>query len=105
MSGNGPAADSSGNIYFATGNGTFDANSGSSPNNDYGDSIMKLAPPSGGTFAVLSYFTPDYQTILNSNDADQGSRRVLFLPDNATTNAGSKSYLVHARNYPNHYLG
>jgi hypothetical protein len=60
MSGNGPASDASGNIYFVTGNGTFDAN------NDYGDAILKLGPPSGGTFPVLSYFrsytllSPDY---------------------------------------------
>jgi len=99
MSGNGPAADSSGNIYFATGNGSFDANSGSSPNNDYGDSIMKLAPPSGGTFAVLSYFTPDNQASLNAGDTDQGSGGLLLLP---TVTAGS--YLVQAGKDGNIYL-
>jgi len=55
MSGNGPASDSGGNIYLAVGNGTFDANSTTAPNNDYGDAILKLGPPSGGTFPVLSY--------------------------------------------------
>ena len=47
----GLAADSTGNIYFVTGNGTFDANTGGS---DYGDSFVKINP--AGT--VLDYFTP-----------------------------------------------
>jgi hypothetical protein len=99
MSGSGPAADSSGNIYLATGNGTFDANNASAPNNDYGDSIVKLGLPAGNTFPVLSYFTPFNQASLEGGDVDQGSGGVLLLPD-----VTSGSYLVQAGKDGNIYL-
>jgi hypothetical protein len=96
MSGNGPAADSSGNIYLATGNGTFDANTGGP---DYGDSIIKLGPPNGGTFPIASYFTPLNQASLESSDGDQGSGGVLLLPT-----VGTKNYLVQAGKDGNIYV-
>jgi len=105
MSGSGPAADSSGNIFLATGNGTFDANSATAPNNDYGDSIVKLSPPNGGTFPVASYFrsfeelpSPDLAT-----DEDQGSGGVLLLPD-LQVNGTTKSDLVQAGKDGHMYL-
>ena len=58
MSGGGLAGDSNGNIFFATGNGTWNGTT------DYGDSIVKLGPPSGGDFPVLHYFTPYNQSSL-----------------------------------------
>jgi hypothetical protein len=78
MSGNGPAADSSGNIYFVTGNGTFDVNTGGTA---YGDAIVKVGPPSANTFPVLSYFSPNNQASLEAADADLGSGGLLLLPD------------------------
>lgn len=95
MSGDGPATDSSGNIYFATGNGTFDANQASAPNTDYGDSIVKVGPPSGGTFPVLSYFSPSNEMTLENGDIDLGSGGLVLLPD-VTVGGVSKSYLVQA---------
>jgi hypothetical protein len=77
QSGGGPAADSAG-IYFATGNGTFDANTGGT---DWGDTILKMSPPSGGTLRVLSSFTPFNQDVLSENDTDLGSGGVVLLPD------------------------
>ena len=73
QSGGGLASDASGNIYVTTGNGTLDAK-------DYGDSIVKLGPPSGGTFPVLDFFTPANQSSLDSADLDLGSSNVLLLP-------------------------
>jgi hypothetical protein len=98
MSGAGPAADSSGNIYLATGNGTFDAG-GAAPNNDYGDSVLKLGPPSGGTFPVLSYFTPKSQATLEAEDGDQGSGGALLFPT-----VGAHNYLAQAGKEGNLYV-
>ena len=69
------AADASGNIFLATGNGTFDASTGGS---DYGDSILKLSPDLGN---VESYFTPYNQGTLNAGDLDLGASSPLLLPD------------------------
>jgi hypothetical protein len=80
QSGCGPAADASGNIYFNTGNGPFDANTGGL---DYGDSIVKLN--SSGT--VLDYFTPYNQAALDASDADVGSSGLVLLPDQTGTYA------------------
>ena len=74
QAGGGIAADTSGNLYFASGNGTFDANSG---NSDYGDTALKISP--GGT--VVDYFTPYNQSTLELDDIDLGSAGVLLLPD------------------------
>jgi hypothetical protein len=89
MSGNGPAADGSGNIYLATGNGTFDVTNILGPTDDYGDSIVKLGPPSGGTFPILSYFRSfEQQPSPDAADVDQGSGGVLLLPGSVLAQAG-----------------
>jgi hypothetical protein len=76
MSGGAPAADSSNNLYFLTGNGSFDAGSGGS---NYGDSTVKLSTASGLT--VAGYFTPDNQLSLNANDSDHGAGGAAILID------------------------
>lgn len=75
----GLAADSSGNIFAMTGNGTFDASSGGS---DYGNSFLKLTP-SAGNFALSDFFTPFDVASLNSNDHDVGSSGPVLLPPQA----------------------
>lgn len=77
QSGGGPAADASGAIYFETGNGPFDADSGG---RDYGDSFVKLQAGSGG-LTVADYFTPFNQMVLRTNDIDLGSSGLVLLPD------------------------
>ncbi len=76
MSGGAPAADSSNNLYFLTGNGSFDANSGGL---SYGDSTVKLSTATG--LSVTDYFTPSNQSSLNSNDTDHGSGGAAILVD------------------------
>lgn len=76
MSGAAPAADAAGNIYLATGNGTFDVNTGGK---DYGDSAIKLSTSSG--LSVADYFTPSNQAALDRSDLDFGSGGVILLPD------------------------
>lgn len=75
QSGGGPAAESAGYIYFATGNGTFDVDSGGP---DVGDSIVKLTTQNG--LHRVDYFTPFNQACLEAADADLGSGGVLLLP-------------------------
>jgi len=82
QSGNGPVGDAAnGYIYFATGNGWFDADIGGV---DYGDTVMKLGT-TGNVLSVLDYFTPYDQDDLNYNDLDMGSGGCLLLPDQPTT--------------------
>ena len=76
-SGSGPAVDSSNDLYFGTGNGYFDVNTGGS---DYGDSILRVSA-NNGKFVVKDYFTPWDQGALDSWDWDVGSAGVLLLPD------------------------
>jgi disulfide oxidoreductase YuzD len=73
MSAGGLAADTGGNIYFATGNGSWNAT-------DKGDSVVKLGPPSGGTLPLLDYFTPYDQASLASADIDLSAGGVILLP-------------------------
>lgn len=75
QSGDGLAADNLGNIFFMTGNGTFDANTGGS---DYGMSYMKLSSTSG--LEVADYFTPYNAVQLSNDDQDLGSGGALLLP-------------------------
>jgi predicted RecA/RadA family phage recombinase len=75
MSGSGLAGDANGNIYAASGNGTF---SQGSPL-ELGDSIVKFN--FNGTLSVADYFTPFNQSSLNGGDTDLGSGGVLLLPD------------------------
>jgi hypothetical protein len=72
--GQGLVADSD-NIYFMTGNGTFD---GDSSGSDYGDSVVKVSASSG--LSVVDYFTPDNQSSLDAGDLDLGSGGPMFLP-------------------------
>jgi uncharacterized protein (TIGR03437 family) len=73
-----PAADSAGNIYLVSGNGTFDA-SGNGP--DLGESYVKLS--SVGGLSVLDYFTPFNYDALNAQDVDTGSAGVALIGDEA----------------------
>jgi hypothetical protein len=78
-SGGGPAVDANHNIYFSTGDGTFDVNQGGI---DYGDSVLKLSPIS---LSLLDYFTPNNQAALAANEEDLGSGGTLLLPDQSTS--------------------
>ncbi len=77
MSGGAPAIDSSNNLYVITGNGGFDATSVTAPNNDYGDSFLKLSTG----LAVSQYFTPSDQSNDQQHDADFGSGGAAILAD------------------------
>jgi hypothetical protein len=73
MSGGGPAADTAGNIYFATGNGSWNTT-------DRGDSVVRLGPPTAATLPVLDYFTTYNQISLTDADYDLSSGGLILLP-------------------------
>jgi len=77
----GPAADANGAIYYATGNGDFNGDSGGP---DFGDSVLRLSWSVGG-FTLVDYFTPFNQLTLDQTDKDQGSGGVILLPDQPGT--------------------
>jgi hypothetical protein len=76
QSGCGISADASGDLFFATGNGTFDATGGGA---DYGDSALRMS--TSGGLSVVDSFTPFDQADLDADDRDLGSGGLLLLPD------------------------
>jgi putative Ig domain-containing protein len=87
MSGGGPSFDNAGHLYVITGNGAFDATSGTAPNNDYGDSFLQLT----AALAVSSWFTPTDQAADYANDNDFGSGGSAMVLNQAV---GSPAHLV-----------
>jgi hypothetical protein len=92
------AADAQGDLYFETGNGTFDTTLGADGlpvNGSYGDSFLRLTVdpdsssgnqngnPNGFGLKVVDYFTPFNEQALNAVDLDLGSGAPLLLPDSA----------------------
>jgi len=95
MSGAGPAADSSGNIYALDANGTFDAtlNAQGFPNRgDFGNAFLKIST-SSKQLAVTDYFEMFNQSSENSTDDDLGSGGALVLPD-LTDSSGKARHLA-----------
>jgi len=79
QSGAGPSADAAGNVFAATGHGTFDA--GLSPffRKNFGQTLLKLQ--FSPDLAIMDTFTPYDQSSLTLNRNDLGSSGVLVLPD------------------------
>ena len=73
MSGGAPAADSSNDLYFLTGNGSYDGVT------NYGDSTIRLT--ASGGLHVKDHFTPYNQGSLSSNDQDHGAGGAAVLVD------------------------
>ena len=83
MSGDGPAADSAGNIYLLDGNGTFDdtLNSNDFPEHgDYGNGFIKIST-TGNSLNVADYFTMFNTDSESDADQDLGSGGEILLPD------------------------
>jgi hypothetical protein len=81
-----PAADTNGNIYIMTGNGSFDGTS------NYGESMIKL----NNSLSVQDYATPTNWAALNSGDQDFGSGGPVLLPTHYAVGMGKDGniYLV-----------
>jgi len=90
MSGQGPAIDRAGNIYFVTGDGS---NNGSS---DLGNSLVKLRLING-KFELEGWYAPPDQELLKNVDVDLGSSGVVLVPNSRLLLIGSKEgkmYLI-----------
>jgi hypothetical protein len=70
QSGNGPAADAEGNIYFVTGNGSWDGKS------NFGESFIKI----DSSLKLLDWFTPSNYAYLNSIDGDLNTSGAMLVP-------------------------
>jgi hypothetical protein len=76
MSGNGIAADTAGNLYFATGNSDKSGTTYSTQQN-LSESIIEMSPDLS---TVYSYFTPSNVDGLDENDGDFTAGGVMLLP-------------------------
>ena len=74
MSGQGPAVDASGNIYFGTSNGTWDGTQ------DFSESFIKLSP----MLQREDWFTPANHSFLDANDEDLDTSGPLLIPGSAS---------------------
>jgi len=91
--GRGLAADEQGNIYAATGNGSYDGAV------NWGMSVMKL-DTSSGTPTVTDWFTPDNWQTLDDLDSDFGSCGPV-LTSSGTVLAGGKEGILHVLDQQN----
>jgi outer membrane protein assembly factor BamB len=107
-SNSGPSADAAGNIYAMTANGVFDealTAAGFPSGNDYGNAILKLAPPDrAGTMRVLDYFTMYDSNAQSSVDGDLGSGGLLLLPDQTDAQGRVRHLAVGAGKDMNIYI-
>jgi len=91
MSNHGPAADDQGNVYFSTGNGSFDGL------NNFGESFLKLTN-SNSTLSVASWFAPYNWNALNGADLDLGTGGVLLIPGTSLLLSGGKAGVLYLVN-------
>ena len=99
-SGMGIAADASGNLYVAVGNGTVGVKGDPSNLINRGESALNLSP-SGHSLKVLSYFTPFNYETLEENDLDYGSMGALLIPNSNFFLTGGKDGNLYLLNKDN----
>ena len=88
--GQSPAVDAEGNIYFVTGNGSWNGRS------DFSESFLKLDP----NLRLLDWFTPTDHAHLDAIDADLDCSGAVLIPGTSLVmNAGKQGvlYLVDTR--------
>lgn len=83
QSGRAPVVDSKGNIYFETGNGTWDGKT------EFGNSVLRLKV-NKHRLRIADYFTPSDHHALNKRDTDLGSSGPLLVPGTNILICGNK---------------
>ncbi len=89
MAGAAPAFDAAGNVYYSTGNGTFDGVT------EFGESLVKLSP---GSMNALDYFAPSDFATLNADDLDFGSAGPTLLTGTSLMIQGGKEGKLYLLN-------
>jgi hypothetical protein len=87
--GQGATVDAAGNLYFLTGNGSWDGS------DNFGESAIQLTPNAAGALSVGKYFTPFNYLQLNNFDADLGSAGVMLIPGTRLLVGGGKQGMVY----------
>ena len=100
MSGGGPSADSLGNVYLAVGNGSVGANGNASNLRNRSESALKLTP-SGSSFNISSYFTPQNYETLEGADLDFGVTQIMLIPNTNRAFVGVKDGHLYLLNRDN----
>jgi hypothetical protein len=91
QSGNGPAADSSGNVYLITGNGTWDGE------NDFSETFLKT----NSSLKLLDWHTPSNYLTLDDEDEDLTSSGPLLISGTSLMVGGGKDGVLHLVNTSN----
>lgn len=85
QSGQPPAADSEGNIFVVTGNGSWDGVS------NFSESFLKLSPQ----LKLLDWFTPTNHFTLDKEDADLDSSGATLIPGTHLVMGGGKEGVLY----------
>jgi PA14 domain-containing protein/K319-like protein len=98
QSGAGLSADSIGNLYALTGNGSFNGDIGGK---NFGNSFIKVSP----TGALLDWFTPYNWSFLNATDEDLGIQSAMLIPSTNLVVGGGKEGVMYVvdRNNMGHF--
>ena len=88
QSGNGPAADSAGNVYWITGNGSWDGE------NDFSETMIKANP----SLVLEDWHTPSNYATLDKGDQDLTSSGPLLLSGTSLLVGGGKDGVLHVVN-------
>ncbi|HLY92654.1 MAG TPA: malectin domain-containing carbohydrate-binding protein, partial [Candidatus Angelobacter sp.] len=91
QTGQGPAADASGNVYFITSNGTWDGVS------NFSDSFIKLTPNLG----LADWFTPSDHATLSGGDTDINASGAALIPGTNLVVGGGKQGKMYVLNTAN----
>lgn len=91
QSGNGPAADSSGNVYLITGNGTWDGE------NNFSETMLKFGP----SLNLEDWHTPSNYESLDNGDEDLTASGAILLPGTNLVIGGGKSGVLNLVNTGN----
>lgn len=104
MAGDGPAADSSGNIYLLDANGTFDNSltNGFPAQGDFGNAMVRISTQPKLT--VSDYFETYNTTSESNSDLDLGSGGEILLPALKDASGVTHALIVGAGKDKNIYL-